>query len=154
MEATASVILSILTGNNLVHDVGYLESGLTSSFEMIALNDTAIQMARHLLKPIVVDEENLALDLIHQVGPGGTFLEEAHTLRHFREVWYNDLLDRKNYEGWLEEGCLTMGDRLNQRVKDILHSHRPEPLPEDCQQVLREMVRGAERRLVVEGSHA
>jgi len=146
MEATASVIMSILTGNHLVHDVGYLESGLTSSFEMIALTDTAVEMARHMLKPIEIDEETLALDLIHQVGPGGSFLEERHTLEHFREVWYSNMIDRKKYEGWVEAGSLTMGERLNQQVKKILQEHTPEPLPDGQVRAIREIVERAERR--------
>ena len=148
MEATASVIMSILTGNNLVHDVGYLESGLTSSFEMILLSDTAIEMARHMLKPIEIDEETLALDLIHEVGPGGSFIEKKHTLKHFREVWYSDVVDRWNYEKWVEAGSLTMGERLNQKVKQILQEHTPEPLPDDKVQAIREIVERAEQRSV------
>jgi len=150
MEAMASVTMSVLTGNNLVHDVGYLESGLTSSFEMIALTDVAVEMARHMLKPIVIDEENLALDLIHKVGPGGSYIQEKHTLEHFREVWYNDLIDHKNYEGWGESGSLTMGDRLNRHVKRILKEHKPRPMPQDRVQAVQEMVGEAEGRLVGE----
>jgi trimethylamine--corrinoid protein Co-methyltransferase len=148
MEATASVIMSILTGNNLVHDVGYLESGLTSSFEMILLSDTAIEMARHMLKPIQIDEESLALDLIHEVGPGGSFIEKKHTLKHFREVWYSDMVDRWNYEKWTEAGSLTMGDRLNQKVKQILQEHTPEPLPDDKVRAIKEIVGRAAQRSV------
>jgi trimethylamine--corrinoid protein Co-methyltransferase len=146
MEATASVIMSILTGNNLVHDVGYVEGGLTSSFEMIVLCDTAIEMARHLFKPIAVDEETLPLDLIHKVGPGGSYLAEEHTLRHFREVWYPDTLDRRRYQSWVEAGSLTMGERLNRRVKQILQEHIPESLPNDKVQAIREIVERAEQR--------
>ena len=146
MEATASVIMSILSGNNLVHDVGYVESGLTSSFEMIALSDTAIGMARHLLKPIEISEETLALNLIHSVGQGGSFLDKDHTLRHFREIWYSDMVDRWRHEGWVRAGSPTMGERLNRRVRRILEEHAPEPLPAGQLQAIGEIVAQAESR--------
>ncbi|MGQ9599104.1 MAG: trimethylamine methyltransferase family protein [Anaerolineae bacterium] len=152
MEATASIIMSVLTGNNLVHDVGYLESGLMSSFEMILLSDIAIEMTRHLLKPIQINEETLALDLIDKVGPGGNFLEEPHTLRHFREVWYHDLIDRKNHDGWLADGGLSMGERLNRHVKQILNTYQPSPVPFDQAQAIRTMVREVEQRLTRKGA--
>ncbi len=146
MEASMSVVMSLLTGNNLVHDVGYLESGLVSSFEMILLSDTAIEMGRAMLKPIVVDNETLALDLIHQVGQTGNYLEQDHTVRHFREVWYSTLIDRHNVEHWTAAGRLTLGERLNAKVKDILAKYEPEPLPDDVRAELRSMVANADRR--------
>jgi trimethylamine--corrinoid protein Co-methyltransferase len=148
METTASVILSILTGNNLVHDVGYLESGLTSSFEMITLSDTAIEMARAMLKPIEISKETLALDLIHEVGPGGSFLDTTHTLRHFRHVWYSDMVDRGKHDAWLDGGSPTMGDRLNRKVRQILQDHVPQQLSVDTVKVIQEMADNAEKRVL------
>jgi trimethylamine--corrinoid protein Co-methyltransferase len=148
IEATTSITMSILTGNNLIHDVGYIESGKTSSYEMIVLSDTVISMVRAMLKPIQINHETLALDLIHKVGQGGSFLSEKHTLNHFREVWYSKLVDRKYYDGWLDDGCPTMGDRLNQRVRKILDSHQSHQLSEQVVKKIREIVRRAEDDLV------
>ena len=145
IEATGSIIMSLLSGNNLVHDVGYLESGLTSSFEMILLSDVVIGMARSMLKPLDVSPETLALDLIDRVGPGGSFIQEEHTLRHFREVWYSTLIDRRNYQSWTARGSLPMGARLNQRVLQLLRDHTPEPLPEPIRGALRAVVERAAR---------
>jgi len=146
IEATISVLMSLLSGNNLVHDVGYLDSGLTGSYEMVLLTDTVIEMGRSLLKEIEIDDETLALDLINKLGPEGNYLGEEHTYEHFREVWYSDMVDRRNYSDWAKLGSLTMGDRLNRKVREILEEHVPEPLSDGVKEELSEMVERAERR--------
>ena len=70
-EATFSIMAALLAGNNLTHDIGYLESGLTTSPEMIVLCDELISMLRHYMAGISFDEESMAMDVIHQVGAGG-----------------------------------------------------------------------------------
>jgi trimethylamine--corrinoid protein Co-methyltransferase len=84
-DAAFSVLIALLTGTNLIHDVGYLEAGLTTSPEMIVFTDETISMMRHFLQGISLDGESLALDVIHNVGPGGDFLTHNHTLKHFRD---------------------------------------------------------------------
>lgn len=120
MEYTGATLMGLLSGCNLLHDVGYLESGMTASCESILFGNEVIEFARRALQPVVVDAETLATTLIKKVGAGGTFLTEDHTLRHFREVWYSPLVDRQRYDAWVLKGEQTMGERLRTRVKRIL----------------------------------
>jgi len=131
IEGTISVMSQALCGANLVHDVGFLESGLCGSYAMVLAMDEAISMVRTIMGGIQLDDEQFALDTIHHVGPDGNYIAEEHTLKHFREVWYPRFLDRRNYESWIEAGGKTMTDRLNERVSDILAKHAaPSPSPE------------------------
>jgi trimethylamine--corrinoid protein Co-methyltransferase len=127
-EAMLSVMMAKLSGANLIHDVGYLESGLTTSFEMIVLTDELVTLADQLMKGIEISDETLMLDEIHDVGPGGHFMDTHQTLARFRDFWYPRLLDRGRREQWLAVGGTTLGQRLNIRVKEILKGHRPKPL--------------------------
>ena len=138
LESLLSVMTAKLSGANLIHDVGYMESGLTGSFEMIVLTDELVDLADHFMQGIEVSEETLMLDEIDQVGPGGHFLNTEQTLNRFRDFWYPSLIDRNRRPEWLEQGGTTLGERLNKRVKEILKEHQPEPLdPEKKQQVER-----------------
>lgn len=128
LEGMLSVMMAQLNGVNLVHDVGYIESGLTASFEMLVLTDELIAMTDRLMGGIEINDETLLLDEIHRTGPGGHFLDTAQTLARFREFWYPTLLDRRIHEEWLEEGATTLSDRLKARVKEILSDHQPRPL--------------------------
>ncbi len=128
LEATLSVIMAKLTGSNLIHDVGYMESGLTTSYEMIALTDELVGMTDHLIKGIEVTEETLLVDEIDRVGPGGNYLDSKVTLKHYRDYWFPTLLDRKRRQQWLDKGSLTLGQRLNAKVIKIINEHQPQPL--------------------------
>jgi len=80
------------------------------------------------------------LEMIDRVGPGGHFLNEDHTLRHFRDVWYSNVFDRTIYTAWLAED----GRRFEQRLRDHtaeLMQHRPAPLPDATLAELEKMAR-------------
>ena len=127
-EATLSVLMAKLTGANLIHDVGYMESGLTTSLEMIVLTDELVAMVDSMMKGIEVSDETLMLDELDQVGPGGHFLDTETTMKRFQDFWYPDLMSREIRETWVERGASTLGERLRAKVKTILEEHRTEPL--------------------------
>ncbi|HEX9116782.1 MAG TPA: trimethylamine methyltransferase family protein, partial [Anaerolineae bacterium] len=139
-EATLSVIMAKLSGANLIHDVGYMESGLTTSYEMIVLTDELVSMADHLMKGIEVNEETVLVDELHEVGPGGQFLGTEATRRFYRSFWFPKLFDRKIRPQWLEAGGSTMGQRLNARVRRILSDHHPKPLAAEKQEKVEEIL--------------
>lgn len=141
-----SILVAALNGSNLIHDVGYLDSHLTSSFDQLVMCDEIISMVKRMMEGIQVDDENLARDLIDQVGPGGHFLAEDHTLRHFKENWYPELMDRRNYESWLEKGRKRLGDVVNEKVREILATYEPEPLSEKVRAELVTIIEEAEKR--------
>ncbi len=142
-EAAFSLLLESLAGSHLVHDVGYLESGLCNSLEQIAICDELINFVKRFMEGLEVSEETLALDIVDEVGPHGDFLGTKHTVEHFKEDWYPNLLDRNNFEGWAAEGGNTLRQRARVRVDEILADHRPEPLPADVQQKIDEIVTGS-----------
>jgi trimethylamine--corrinoid protein Co-methyltransferase len=139
-EAMLSVLMAKLTGANLIHDVGYMESGLTTSLEMIVLTDELVTMTDSLIKGIEVSDETLMLDELHEVGPGGHFLNTDATMARFQDFWYPDLLSREIRETWLERGGTTLGERLNEKVKTIIEEHRPEPLAAEKKERLEEIL--------------
>jgi trimethylamine--corrinoid protein Co-methyltransferase len=98
--------------------------------ELIVATDEFISMIGYIMDGIkVTSEETLALHVIDQVGPGGSYFGEKHTVRHFRENWFPKLMSRDNYEQWTAAGGLSLGDKANQRLRQILQEHKPEPLP-------------------------
>jgi len=139
-EAMLSVVMAKLTGANLIHDVGYLESGLTASFEMIVLTDELVAMANRLIRGIEVSDETLMVDELHSVGPGGHFLNTEATMERFRDFWYPELMSREIRETWLERGGTTLGERLRDRVHSILKEHRPAPLEPEKKESLKEIL--------------
>ena len=124
-EATTSIIFATLSGANFVHDVGYTESGMTGSLEQLVMCDEIIGMARHIARGLRVEEETLAVEAIAQACEAGNFLALDHTARHFRkEFWFPRLMDRRRYGEWAEKGKKKMGDRVRERVGEIVAEHR------------------------------
>jgi len=146
LEGALWILTTALIGGNMSHDVGYMNSGLTASMEMVVMSDEVIGLVRRIMGGVEVTEETMALDVIDQVGPGGHFLGEVHTRRHFRENWYPILINRTTYDTWLEDGGLTYGQRAKARAREILESHEPEPLPEKVQAAVRAIVQRADAR--------
>lgn len=128
-DAQFSVLVALLAGTNLNHDVGYLESGLANSPEYIVLANELIAMTRHFVDGIRWDEAALAVDVVREVGPGGEFLSHPHTLANWRAFWQPDLFDRQLLDKWRAQGGKDISARLRQRTIEIMDTHRPEPLP-------------------------
>ena len=129
-DATFSVLVALLCGTNLAHDIGYLEAGMMSSPEMMVLCAENISMARRFMGGIPVDAESLALEVIDQVGPGGNFLSADHSLGHYRELWQPGLFDRRRFADWAADGSRGLRDRLREKTLAIVDGHRPQPIPD------------------------
>ena len=128
-DAQFSVMTALLAKTNLNHDVGYLEAGLATSPEMILLTNELITMTRHFVAGVRLDDEALALDVIHAVGPGGEFLSHDHTMAHWREYWQPQLFDRQRLESWQEDGKRDINGRLRDQVIAIMEGHHVASLP-------------------------
>jgi trimethylamine--corrinoid protein Co-methyltransferase len=146
VEGTLWIMTTALAGGNLSHDTGYIDSGLTSSMEMTVMSDEVIGMVRRFMGGLAVNDETMALDVIDQVGPGGNFIGEQHTLRHFRENWVPVVIDRQNFTNWASTGSLTYGERANARAKRLLSEHQPRLLTEDKRQAVTRIVARADAR--------
>ncbi|MCP4167441.1 MAG: trimethylamine methyltransferase [Chloroflexi bacterium] len=134
VDAQFSVQTALLARTNLNHDVGYLESGLTNSPEMMVLTNEMISQTRRFMQGVRVDEEALALDVIDDVGPGGEFLSHEHTMSHWRELWLPEHFDRQRIGKWREQGAEDVLARVRRTTISIINNHRVEMLPADVDQ--------------------
>lgn len=147
-EGSLSCFFSALTGGDLCHDVGYTESGMTGSIFQTVMMDEAIGYSRRITRGIEVNEDTLAADVIHNVGPDGHYLYEEHTMRHFKtEFWYPNLCDRHNFEEWEEMGRKTMRQRVIERTREILGSHKSSPVKPETLDAITAIMKAAEERV-------
>jgi trimethylamine--corrinoid protein Co-methyltransferase len=150
IEGALWVLAAALTGGNLIHDVGYVESGLTTSYEMLVSMNETIGLVKKFIEGVWINDETLALDVIDQVGPGGHFLAEEHTVSHCRDNWQPQLFDRGNREDWERTGELSLGDRAAAYVREVLKSHEVESLDEQVVLSLEQTIAQARARLGLE----
>jgi trimethylamine--corrinoid protein Co-methyltransferase len=147
MEATINIATAALIGGNMIHDVGYIESGLTSSMEMMVASNEIIDMVKRILRGIPVTDETKALEVIDAVGPGGHFLDHDHTYERFKsEIWRPGLIDRQNWENWTSSGSKRFNERVHERVIEILETETEPLLDQAMYQELRRVCELADAR--------
>lgn len=149
IEDAISIVLSALSGANLIHDVGYIEHGNTASLENLVISNDLIGFARRIVCGIEVNDDTLAADIINKVGPAGNFLAEEHTIKYFKvETWYPELFSREVYDNWVTAGKKTLTQKANEKVINILENYEPEPLPKEVQNKIRDIVQRAENKIL------
>ncbi len=129
-ESGMSLWGTIMGGVHLIeHAAGWLEGGLTASFEKLILDAEMLQMMREFLNPIRIDEDSLGLEAIREVGPGGHFFGTGHTLARFEKAFYEPMLsDWRNFENWQDGGAKSGTERANAIWKELLRTYEPPPL--------------------------
>jgi trimethylamine--corrinoid protein Co-methyltransferase len=148
MEHGVATLMAALDGANLIHDCGYLGQGLLGNPAAIVMSDEIISYVKHILRGFEITRETLAIDVMRDVGPGGDYISTDHTYRHFREEqWQPKLLNRDDPDTWEMKGSRTYGEILEEKAREILETHEPEPLPEEVQARLDEIAERAESAL-------
>ena len=141
IEMTFSIYGNFLARATLVHDIGYIEYGSTSSMEALVIADEVIREARYLTTGLEINADTLALDVIARARSGGGFLADDHTLDNFREAqWTPKMIDRTRYDRWKKNGSKDMNTRANERAQEILAEHKVAPLPEKAETVIKEVL--------------
>ena len=142
IEAAISIMTAFLTRCNLVHDVGYIEYGTTSSTEMLVIADEVIRDVRFIMGGVEVGERTLAREAIHRAKPGGGFLADDHTLDNWQWAqWRPMLIDRTRYDRWVKKGRKDMTARANERARQVLAEHEVPPLPDEAEEAITEVLK-------------
>lgn len=124
-EIGMSCLLAVLTGANLVHDVGLLDQASLVDPSTILFCDEVIDHVKHFMRGIHLSKENFALDVIDSVGAGGNHLAEKHTLNHFRSFWMPTYFTRPKMGNKEAQDLMKT---LNEKVLDIEENHEVPPL--------------------------
>jgi trimethylamine--corrinoid protein Co-methyltransferase len=140
---------AVLSHTNLImHAVGWLEGGLTASFEKFIIDAESLAMFYHLLDGFTIDDQTLALDMIAEVGPGGHHFGTAHTqTRYSTEFYLPFLSDRLGYETWLNAGGWDATRRAHAIWQDMLTQYEPPTLDPAIKEALQDYVARREREL-------
>jgi trimethylamine--corrinoid protein Co-methyltransferase len=124
-ESSMSLWGAVMGGAHLVnHAAGWLEGGLTASFEKLIIDAEMLQMMAEYLKPIEVTDAEIGLDAITAVGPGGHFFASPHTMERYERAFYSPLVsDWRNFETWQEAGSVDATHRANRIWKQLLDQY-------------------------------
>ena len=150
LEAGLTLMLGAAAGADIFGHMGISGVDQASSLDILVMQHEVIRFVESVMREIDFSDDTLGLEEIRAVASGGTFIDRQHTARHFRrELWFPSLLDREYYDTWLEQGATSMEERCRQRKEEILGRHEPEPISEDLERALDEIVNAAKRDLLL-----
>jgi len=153
MEAGITLICGALAGADIFGHLGICGVDQASSLDMLVMQHELIGYVERLVRGIEFTEEALGLEVIQEVGPGGTFMDQEHTARHFRkELWFPRLLDREFYDTWVANGSKTMAERCRAEKERLLRDHQPEPLSPEVDREFERILAGARKELEAAGA--
>ena len=148
MEMMWSALINALAGLNLCHDCGYLNSGMLFSLESLLLSDEIISAVKFFMEGIEIDDETLAVDLIDKIGPSGNYLEDEHTLNHFKkEGWYPRFLNRRVYEVWKNEKNKSVKEKLTAKAQEILGEDTSPLISDDEMKEIDKIIKNREKNI-------
>jgi trimethylamine--corrinoid protein Co-methyltransferase len=140
-ETALTLITSVQAGAGLIHDVGYMDSGNLGSLAQMVICDEMIGWVKAYMKPLVVNDEALALDLIREVAAReGDFVGTEHTVRHFREDHYPSLINRMSYDSWVAAGSLSLLEKACAYVEHLLEAPAKSLLSSDQEETIQAII--------------
>ena len=135
----ASIVMS-----DMLLGVGLLHGSRIWSFEQMLMDCEIYDIVYKMMQGIVVDDETLALETIHNVGPHGNFLAQKHTRKHMHDLWVPKYMDRRPYEVWLEKGD-NATDWALEKARQLHNSHQPKPLDPQISQEFARIISSVEK---------
>jgi len=147
-ESTLSATLSALSGANVIFGSGVLEQGMTMGYAKLVMDAEMLGMIHIARSGVVVNDETLSMDVIHEVGPGGSYITHEHSLRSMRSQSRAKLFDRRSREDWMEmTGGKSIKERAYEKAIDILENHEPYLLPDNATEAMDAVVEDFENKL-------
>ncbi len=150
-ERTLTLTSAILAGPDLVVGMGGLEDAKTMAPELLVIDNEILEGILRLVHGFEVNDETLALDIVREVGPGGHYLTQKHTVNYIKDHWIPKISDRRAYDTWLKAGAKDLATVAKEKVKEILATHRPEPVPKDVQKEISQIVKTFEKECSKQG---
>ena len=141
-EKFSSAVTPILAGADMIAGIGLLEDCRTVWLEQLVIDSEMSRIIGRMAQGIEVNDDTLALDVIHKVGIGKDFLGQRHTMEHFRTEHFIPIVtDRSSYDTWKAKGSKTMLDRAGDEVRRIFKEHTVEPVRSEVAETAAKLVK-------------
>jgi len=141
-EKFASAVTPILAGADMIAGIGLLEDCRTVWLEQLVIDDEMARIIGRMARGIEVNDETLALDVVHRVGIGKDYLGQRHTMEHFRtEHFVPVVTDRTSFDTWTAKGSKGLLTRAQEEVRRIFKEHSVEPVRAEVEDVAERLVK-------------
>ncbi len=154
LERGTSLLLGAMAGADIFGHMGIVGADQGASLAQLIIDNEMAGCLRRIMKGFKINEETLAFEAVKRVDIGGHFLEDEHTLRHFREeFWFPSLFDRDNWDSWKKKGSKSILEKAIQRKEEILKNHILKPLNQSIVDQIDEIVKEADKNILGDGKN-
>lgn len=147
-EKSLGLLMGGMCGLNLTSGLGISGCDQAASLPQLVVDDEITGYVRKIMNGLLVNDDTCAFEAIARIGIGGNFLADKHTLEHVRDQWIPRLSDRNTWEGWLEAGGSSLGERAADEALRLLATTEADWLDEDAQKELDRIVAAADREIL------
>jgi trimethylamine--corrinoid protein Co-methyltransferase len=144
VENSLSTFMASVVMSDMLLGAGLLHGSRIWSYAQMLMDCEIFSIIHKVMQGIVIDDESLALDVIRNVGPGGNFLSQKHTLKHMRDIFIPQFMDRRPYNVW-EEKHDDGQDWALDKARKILTTHQPQPLDNAISIELKKIIASVEK---------
>jgi len=149
VEKAASLLLAVLAGADTFGHCGICGTDHAGGLVWLYLDNEVMEYVKRIARGFEVAASKVAADVVNKVGPGGNFLAEEHTVRHFRqELWLPGAAwTRQSWDEWYNSGAGSIAERIKEQVRRILATHQVEPIQQDLSREIDRIVEYARGEL-------
>jgi trimethylamine--corrinoid protein Co-methyltransferase len=141
MEKVMSMLFPLLAGSVGIGTMGHLENAVTFSPQQLVIDNEIAGAVRSMLQGFEVTPETLAVDVVKEVGPGGSFLDHDHTVQHLRsEAFHSKLFDRLPWDAAHAQGRLGLEEEAKRIAAELMQRPVERPLSPEQEQAIDEVV--------------
>ncbi len=145
IENSLSTFMASVVMSDMLLGVGFLHGSRIWSYAEMMMDCEIFDIVRQMMKGIIVDDEALALDTIAVVGPGGNFLSQKHTLKHMRDLFLPQFMDRRPFSEW-ETKKDDARDWALAKALIKLETHQPDPLDDGIKSEMSKVISSLEKQ--------
>lgn len=144
LENSLSTFMASVVMSDMLLGAGFLHGSRIWSYAEMMLDCEIFSIIHKMMEGIVINDDTLALDIIAQVGPGGTFLTQKHTRQHMRDVFLPQFMDRRPYSEW-EVKKDNAPDWALTKARNFLKTHHPVELDQNISSELSRIISSHEK---------
>lgn len=139
-EYAMNSLLGSLAGGNVIYGAGALELGLTIDYAKLVMDVEVIRFIKRIVQGLVISDEEIAMEVIHEVGPAGEFISSEHTFKHMKEQSHAKVFDRRNRTAWQDDGAKDATERAYEEALSVLEKHKVAELPEGALEKMEQVI--------------
>jgi len=149
LECVSTLLPSVIAGADIFGHMGIAGADQAASLDMLILQAEIISFVESIVRNVKIDMDSLTFDIIKNVGPKGTFINQKHTRKHFKkELWFPTLLNRDSHDNWIKKGKNSILQECRKKKEEILKNLPKKSIDSNLENEINTFMKKAKKELL------